>query len=177
MIDSLLAEYNYPANTKNAARAGYEAARRLLALSACAAPACDTARSELGEKQECPWCGEEWYEAVAAAPAGEGAPQQDATLSDVLEKFRQALSDIESASHDLAGARARRIARESEEQAEAAIRALASAPQQVRMLTAQEIHDALTLEVMQRGNPHEAIQRKFCEVNGLELKVGASHDR
>lgn len=33
MIDSLLAEYQYPANTKNAARAGYEAARRMLAAS------------------------------------------------------------------------------------------------------------------------------------------------
>jgi hypothetical protein len=31
MIDSLLAEYAWPANMKNAARAGYEAARRLLA--------------------------------------------------------------------------------------------------------------------------------------------------
>jgi hypothetical protein len=31
MIDTLLAEYNYPANTKNAARAGYVAAMRLLA--------------------------------------------------------------------------------------------------------------------------------------------------
>ena len=30
MIDSLLAEYHYPANPKNAARAGYEAARRML---------------------------------------------------------------------------------------------------------------------------------------------------
>jgi hypothetical protein len=31
MMDSLLAEYNYPANTKNAARAGWEAANRWLA--------------------------------------------------------------------------------------------------------------------------------------------------
>jgi hypothetical protein len=31
MLDTILAEYNYPANTKNAARAGYEAARRHLA--------------------------------------------------------------------------------------------------------------------------------------------------
>jgi hypothetical protein len=30
MLDSLLAEYNYPANTKNAARAGWEAAERWL---------------------------------------------------------------------------------------------------------------------------------------------------
>lgn len=30
MIDSVLAEYGWPANSKNAARAGYEAARRLL---------------------------------------------------------------------------------------------------------------------------------------------------
>lgn len=37
MIDTLLAEYQYPANSKNAARAGYEAARRMLA--ALAAPA------------------------------------------------------------------------------------------------------------------------------------------
>lgn len=33
MMDSLLSEYGWPANPKNAARAGYEAARRLLAAS------------------------------------------------------------------------------------------------------------------------------------------------
>jgi hypothetical protein len=34
MMDSLLAEYNYPANTKNAARAGWEAANRWLMQNA-----------------------------------------------------------------------------------------------------------------------------------------------
>jgi hypothetical protein len=34
MLDSLLAEYNYPANTKNAARAGWEAANRWLQQNA-----------------------------------------------------------------------------------------------------------------------------------------------
>lgn len=34
MIDSVLAEYNWPSNTKNAARAGYVAAARLLAAPA-----------------------------------------------------------------------------------------------------------------------------------------------
>lgn len=34
MIDSLLAEYQWPANSKNAARAGYEAARRMLSAPA-----------------------------------------------------------------------------------------------------------------------------------------------
>jgi hypothetical protein len=38
MMDSVLAEYQWPANSKNAARAGYEAARRLLTPQA-AAPA------------------------------------------------------------------------------------------------------------------------------------------
>lgn len=33
MMDSVLAEYNWPANTKNAARAGWEAAQRWLATS------------------------------------------------------------------------------------------------------------------------------------------------
>lgn len=33
MMDSLLAEYNWPTNTKNAARAGWEAANRWLAAS------------------------------------------------------------------------------------------------------------------------------------------------
>lgn len=33
MMDSVLAEYNYPSNTKNAARAGYEAARRIIAVA------------------------------------------------------------------------------------------------------------------------------------------------
>jgi hypothetical protein len=34
MMDSLLAEYNWPANSKNAARAGWEAANRWLATTA-----------------------------------------------------------------------------------------------------------------------------------------------
>ena len=41
MMDSMLAEYGYPANMKNAARAGFEAARRLLvAPAAPLQPAC-----------------------------------------------------------------------------------------------------------------------------------------
>lgn len=39
MIDSMLAERGWPASTKNAARAGYEAARRMLAATPPAAPA------------------------------------------------------------------------------------------------------------------------------------------
>lgn len=35
MIDALLDECHYPANPKNAARAGYEAARRMLAIKTC----------------------------------------------------------------------------------------------------------------------------------------------
>jgi hypothetical protein len=41
MIDSVLAEYNWPANTKNAARAGYVAATRLMAAPAAPAPLTD----------------------------------------------------------------------------------------------------------------------------------------
>jgi hypothetical protein len=33
MMDSVLAEYNWPTNTKNAARAGYVAAARLMGVS------------------------------------------------------------------------------------------------------------------------------------------------
>ena len=38
MIDSVLAEFNWPANAKNAARAGYVAAQRLAAAQPVAAP-------------------------------------------------------------------------------------------------------------------------------------------
>lgn len=48
MLDSLLAEYNWPANTKNAARAGWEAANRWLAASPSA--------SQPEPKKDCPYC-------------------------------------------------------------------------------------------------------------------------
>lgn len=58
MMDSVLAEYGWPANAKNAARAGFEAARRLLA-AAPAITAAPSAQAEL-RMSECPGCGMEF---------------------------------------------------------------------------------------------------------------------
>ena len=52
MMDSLLTEYQHPANPKNAARAGWEAARRW--LSRHPAPAVRDERGHLTRGQDCP---------------------------------------------------------------------------------------------------------------------------
>jgi hypothetical protein len=68
MLDSLLAEYNYPANPKNAARAGWEAANRWLAPG----PA-DTDRARSDEKESVAALPVQQWQPISTAPK-DGSP-------------------------------------------------------------------------------------------------------
>ena len=87
MIDSVLAEYDWPANPKNAARCGYEAARRMLAHPPAPAAQAEQPASERQRTAEAllrsmhyDWDGQQWRLGMLPAEPGEQPAQGLAEL-------------------------------------------------------------------------------------------------
>jgi hypothetical protein len=106
MMDSMLAEYQWPANTKNAARAGWEAANRWLA-SSLPPPGGEPKRTDKDYAIEhagyLATAARNYMMAVGAEAVARMDDENDGT-EDTAEKVEQALESLSDAGRSLSGA-------------------------------------------------------------------------
>lgn len=152
MIDKLLAEYNRPANMKNAARAGYMAARRLLQNARQPLPATDDAEPNVQPKgitsvchMECDACldaGKCAFPGKPAEPVRYPHPDEDdaVTLWAEIHRLRAAVQGPDGYATWQDAATAERVRRVAAEKALAACPSPAPAPSAARLTQDGKLH-------------------------------------